>query len=491
MFGASGGWDALEPRGRRAQPITTIRQQERDLGTLRRNKLSATAQDAIKNFELVGWMVRKHLDYVTKFSFQSRTGIAEVDDKLEEFDERWQNRLNFDAAQRHCRSRFIRMAEARRCIDGDIGLLKISRGLNRGLIQAIEQDRIRTPDKSTNDENWVAGCRLDSVGSVEAYGISTRAKDGSQYADEAIVQSKDMCLHAWWGATHRFDACRGVSPIVAGLNRARDLYEGFNYALAKVKIAQAFGLKITRQMDTEGIGFTASTADVTDGATTQREIDFGAGPVVLDLEAGEDASILESNTPATQTMQFFDTMTMVLIKCLDLPMSFYNEAHTNFYGSRGGLMQYIRSAMAHQDDVRETLVELTRWRVGYAIGTGEIDLNFLQHFDTFDEMMAGTQWISQGVPWWDPAKEVTGHLAAMDGGISNPQLVCRQTGTDFFENIDAIAEARAYAESKGVELQWRKNPAGNTQTTVTDPNTGEDVLDPTTGEPLEVDEDDE
>jgi len=65
------------------------------------------------------------------------------------------------------------------------------------------------------------------------------------------------------------------------------------------------------------------------------------------------------------------------------------------------------------------------------------------------------EWVPRGMPWWDPAKEINGSVAAIKAGLDNPYRVCKEAGRgEFEENVDLIAKAKAYAESKGVTLDY-------------------------------------
>ena len=63
------------------------------------------------------------------------------------------------------------------------------------------------------------------------------------------------------------------------------------------------------------------------------------------------------------------------------------------------------------------------------------------------------------MPWFDPAKELKGTLAAIRGGLDNPYRATKEADRGEFEdNIDQIARAKAYAESKGVTLDFVVEP---------------------------------
>jgi len=144
-------------------------------------------------------------------------------------------------------------------------------------------------------------------------------------------------------------------------------------------------------------------------------------------------------------------MIHVSLKALDIPYSFFDESFTNFFGSRGGLMQYLKSCKHKQADLVDLLDEITAWRLRLFIEDGVLEL-------PGDMTLANVswEWVPDGVPWWDPAKQVRGHSEAIARGLDSPQRVCRESGTDFYTNVDQIAEAQAYAEEKGVDLAFTR-----------------------------------
>lgn len=86
------------------------------------------------------------------------------------------------------------------------------------------------------------------------------------------------------------------------VNTLRDCYEGYDYALAKMKVAQLFALAFYRQQaDFEGEVYeretvVAGSEDAADGTLEagdqQRyKVDFGRGPIKLELDDGERAEL--------------------------------------------------------------------------------------------------------------------------------------------------------------------------------------------------------
>lgn len=445
------GYDAITGNGRRRAPASgRIKSEDMVLKNRHRDKLAGTAQDIQRNFAIAAWAIRQHLNYVSSFTFQARTGDTALDDEIEAFVRWWSRKENFDIRKQHPLSRYIRLAEARRVVDGDVFLLKIAGTTTaRGKLQAIESDRIANPQggqpSSMNLDNWVNGVKPARSGVPLEYCINDRSPNG-RLEFSRIVPANNVFVHGFYD---RFDQLRGISPIAAAINSLQDVYEGFDYALAKLKVAQLFGLVFYRDA-TEGLEGTLATIDADDDglADSGYEVDFGKGPVQLDLNPGDRAEFLESKSPPSETTDFLKLMVHVSLKALDIPYSFFDESFTNFYGSRGGLIQYLKACKHKIADVKELLDAVTRWRFGLAVVDGDLTLPSGMEFDDIS-----WEWVPDGVPWWDPAKEVRGHVMAIAAGLDTPQRVCRATGTDFYENIDQISEANQYARERGVDLQ--------------------------------------
>lgn len=433
------GYDAINDRGRRRAPRSRVWHVDDLTSQVQRRSLIATAQDIERNFAVAAWAVRKHLDFVSSFTFRSKTGDDRVDEQVTRLVTTASKRENFDASNRHRRSRFIRILEARKCVDGDVGIYLLS----DGTVQAIEADRIQNPTvnvpRDFNLDDFRHGVRVDRYGAARAYSVCNRERNG-QYSPAAIIPERWMLMHACY---ERFDQVRGVSPITAALNTFRDVYENFDYALAKAKIQQLFGLVIT----SEGDSIDPKT-EVQDEDSEHYKVNFGRGPFKLELEPGEDAKFLDANQPSSEFQQFTAIMIAIAIKSLDIPFSFFDESFTNFYGSRGGLIQYLKSCKSKRDDLVELLDAWLRWRLILYVLDGSLVLPAGMRVDDLK-----WEWRPDGVPWWDPGKEVKGQAMAIACGLTTFERASLESdGGDVYENIDANAAVLKYAQEKGYPL---------------------------------------
>lgn len=436
---AISGYDAIQDRGKRKSIDIDQRSEDRVLNVGERAKLTANARDIARNYALAAWAIRRHLDYVSTFGFQCQTDDQGFNTELEAMVDEHDKRI--DVAGRHRFSKIVRMLEAGAVRDGDCGLLLIDRG--DGFVQGIEGDRIRDRIGS-NGEPWLHGVKTDSAGRALRYAIHKRTNSGLTFERE--VDARWMLLRGYFD---RFDQTRGISPLASGLNSLRDTYENVDYALAKMKISQLLGFKVTR----DGTGHFADTEVEAEeeldedgnpvAADPKYKIDFGRGPVFLDMDPGENADFINVATPTNEFKEFMLAVIQLTLKSLDLPYSFYDESHTNFFGSVGAINHYKRSAADKIADNQALLDKEKQWRFGIWVRDGKLKLPAGRSLDR-----PFWKHVSMGMPWWKPTEEIAGVGAACGMGLDNPQNACEEHGTDYHSNVDTLARNLQYWQDK-------------------------------------------
>jgi capsid protein len=445
-------YDALEPKGRRKSPRTTVAREDVYLLGGKRTKLQANASDIVRNFAIAAWAVRRHLDYVARMDFRALTKDEGLNNAIEELVEIQSRPTNFDRGGRAPREKFFRMAEARRVIDGDTGILMLA----DGSVQGIESDLIRNPQSLEKSESheWVDGVEIDGAGYPRRYSVYGRGKGGQSYTWRRNVQAASFILYGFFDR-YASEQVRGVSPIVTALNPLRDVYENFDLALMRSKIAQLFALAIYRDPQTAqaiDADFRPAQDDDADDCTEDkprpREIDLSNGPTLLDLDAGEKAEFLESKSPSSELQNFSRLVVMVALKALDIPYSFFDEGHTNYSGQRTSWLMYERSCLDRRDDQIEMRRRWTIFQLRRLILSGELKLpRSMTIADLYWE------WVPLGMPWWKPSEEITGDLKAIAAGLTSPQRVCKERGLgDCKDNLRETAEFMRFARDLGQEL---------------------------------------
>lgn len=435
---------AGDQRGRRKTITPSHHNEDQLLPPHQRARTVANARDLVRNFSLATWAIRRHLDYVAEHQFQATTPDQGYNQYLEDYVYDWTKRRNFDRAGRHDLQRYVRLAETLAVTDGD----ELTVRLADGTMQGIEGDRIRNPwqrycDAYATQDDWTHGVRTDEAGRHLAYAIHRRARNSFEFERE--VPATDCHFHGYFT---RLDQTRGVSPLVSALNSFRDAYENIDLALAKAKVSQLFALAITRNAD-------VAAGEVGEDGTGY-SVDFGKGPIVLDLEPGDDAKFLGEQTPSPAFQQFMTSVCMLALKALDIPYSFFDEAHTNFFGSRGAWLHYERSAVSKRRNIGELLATLTQWRFQYGLATKTLDL---PRGMSFPALLKAAVWVPRGMPWWKPTEELAGDLMAISAGLTNPERVARERdGGDVYANLEITARVIAAAKAKGLTLNFAPPP---------------------------------
>ncbi len=432
------GYDAAESTNRRRAPKSVLQAEDGFADKTKRRRLIATTQDLRRNFSIARWMINKHIDFVVSHNFKARTGDKDFDKVLENFVKHVSKKERFDARGMHPRRRWMRIAEAGRTIDGDMFGLKI-RG---GFLQGVESDRVRDPGKRRDGEVWTHGVLKGVGGSPKKYAIHRRK--GTRFALERVVSAPRVIP---FGYFDRFDQTRGVSPMASAIRDLGDVYEGFDYALAREKLNQLLVFAISR--DSQDSFFETDGDNVTTSSEPYN-VDFGKGPSVLDLDPGDEAKFLTPYGTPDQTQKFWDTVIAIALKSLDIPFSFFREDFTNFFGSRAALMLYLKSVKDKRLDVVEFLDQWLIWRIQEAEANGELILP-----DGFDpcEACEPWQWMPDGVAWWNPKQEVDANIAAVNNAQRSRQEIRReQFGDDWFDVVDQLAEEQEYLSEKSIAI---------------------------------------
>ncbi len=444
-------YDALEPRGRRKAAPSTVSREDVYLMGGRRTQLQANASDIARNFAIAAWAIRQHLNYVARFDFRANNKDEGLNRDIESLVEIQSRPTKFDRGGRATREKGFRLAEARSVLDGDVGLLQIV----DGSLQGIESDLIRNPPKIQKDSSheWVDGVEVDSAGYARRFAIWGRGTGGRGYEYRKNVAAENM-IH--YGFFERFasEQVRGVSPIVAALNPLRDVYEGFDLALARMKISQLFALAFFRDRNsaplTQDFPDADSEGDSDNCEANERrpaEIDLSKGPTVLDLDDGERAEFLESKSPSTELQNFSRLVVMVALKALNIPYSFFDEGHTNYSGARCSWLQYERSCLDRRDDQIEMRRRWTVWQLQRWILDGSLRLPRGQ---TLGDL--SWEWVPLGMPWWKPSEEITGDLKAIASGLTSPQKVAKARGMgDVKDNLRETIEFIKFARDLGIK----------------------------------------
>ena len=455
-------YDAVTPSKHRRSAGAQIRSEDKVLDRTARIKLSANAIDLHRNAVLFAWAVRRHLDYTTLFDFQPNTKDKGLNREWMELMTRDCMPENCDIGGRHSWNRLRRLAEVRKTLDGDCGLLT----LRSGHLQGIESHMVRNPQMvaRADAQRWEQGIKKGAGRRALAYCLEDR--DQYNVKTERIVPAGQMFLLGSFEG--RFDQIRGISPVAAALADFRDVYEIKALMQAKVKLEQIFGVAFIRDKASESLadefGYDGDpeNEDETAAATAEEagpppSYDLGQDIKGFDLNVGEDVKLIQSGNPSANQQEFLMLSIAIAIKALDLPFNFFDESRTNFFGSKAAWLQYDRACVYKREDQLElhrryTIWRNRRWMLPTSFGgTGELVLP-----RGMSESDLRWKWVHRGMPWWNPQEELTVDLMAAAAGLKTLQQICDERGLGIWtDNLERLQAEFAAAKELGFTLAFQ------------------------------------
>jgi len=443
------GYDAITDKKRRKAPTGITKSEDRQLKDHERRKANATVRDQRRNYALTAWMIRKHLDYVADFNFQAVTNDVEYNRQLERLMRWWSLPRNCDVAGRHSLRSYIRLAEASRTVDGDIGTLL----LRSGQIQAIEGDRIAKPRSGVIPESALTvdeqsriqnGVIANDQGRAIKYVINKREVNSDILTFDRVVRARNLKLLAYYD---RFDSLRGVSPLMTAIKNCADIDEVQEYQRVKQKIASLFGVAIMRDQVDDNDGFKYDD----DGDTSSPKYDFELKTgMKLEMLPGDKVDLLESKTPGTSFIEFQQMSIHIALLALDLPMTMFDSKQSSYSAQRQDILNYQRSVRNKQADLIDFLDELTAWKIAFWERSGLLPQRARQQGEI------SWIWRPCGIPWIDPLKEVNAYSIAIANGLLSRReaknlMGCSDQAWEL--TIDELAEEEQMAVERGATLQ--------------------------------------
>lgn len=449
-------YDAVKFDRLRKPAYYSTKSEDHELTARERQLLISQARDALRNFTIAGFALRKHLQSMAFYRFTAGTPNDSFNRLLESTVRQWKKRQNCDASGRHNFDTLIGLIESHRAVDGDVGILRLS----NGRIQIIEGDRIRNSSGNELTPEWVHGVKINSYGRALLYDVNRRMPYGG-YEHERFVPAKNMDLVGYYT---REDQIRGESLMAPAVRFFSQLYDSIDLALAKQRLEQAMSIAATFEDST---GFAPASLSPAEEAARVREDDFtrravdvfGPGIMTFTLRPGEDIKFLESNNPSQNFQSFVETVIRLVFAAFDIPYSFYDGSKTNFYGSEGEFEQYIDSVEKKQQPTIEMLNEwITDWLLPNWLLDGLIELPAGW---TIEDVSRDIGWMGAGLPSWRMLRHVKELLLALQTGLLPPTEIIGDYGYDIRRNLQDISKLREAATELNIAVPFGQEAAHN------------------------------
>jgi len=448
-------YQAIQSTDRRQAPRTVAHHEDRVLSSFKRKKLTATAQDQARNYSLLAWMIRRHVDYVSQHKPHVRTGHRALDKKVKRLLDYYGRPEQFDIRGRLSRDEAMRLFEMSKVVGGDAAFLE----LRDGRRQLFEGTSIGKAKKGL-PKKWEprvrdSGLVLDKrTGAMTHACLLTWNAEGNEQVFGRMVPAKDFIFDAYWP---RVSSSRGVSPLSTALNTFADLMEAFELTHLKIKLHTLFGIAVTRdgaEYGEGGEGYDGEEDEDDDlPNAAPAGIDLGNGPALFNMEPGEKVEVIESQTPGSQFIDFSRFAARVGLLSLDIPFTAFDAMQSSFSARIADREEYEYSARSKRLKNQQVLNRMTqrdveRWGTDPDILSDDLK----EYGVTVEELAQAIQWIPIGMPWMDKLKEVAGDEKAIAIGIESSPRAALRRGVDAYECLEEQAEFLEYAKELGVPI---------------------------------------
>jgi capsid protein len=460
-------YKSIDDTDRRRRPTKRTSNEVAILPAVKREIAAATARDDRRNMTILAWMVRRHLDNVSRFTphFRISDPAKAHNSQIDTLNATvrkllaWHSRARqFDALGKMGRDEWLRMFEACKILSGDAGGLKCK----GGKLQGIEGDRITRPNDAPAEDAKVIteeGLTKNPDGTRKAFCLCKRVgQRGQTLSFERLVPSDEMIWDGYW--PERFDADRGVSPLLTALNEGADVREVWEWLILKAKTSAVMGLGFEHAGPDPmmpGMTETPTTQPTSEAQSYSQQVADAVkarGIINLDLDPGDKVTEFESKTPNPQVIEFTRELIRSVLLALDIPFTFYDSLTASFSARIADRNEYEESCEWKRDKNISVLDEiyggwlLPIWEQADLFGFGKA---LKAAGVSVEEVGATLRWVPAGRPWLDRSNEMSGHILALAAGVTSSPRICAAYGDDAYE---IAAEQKEYLEKCGIPLLY-------------------------------------
>ena len=387
-----------------------------------------------------------------------------------------------------CRGTYGADGEAALIIRYDETRMKRYRGKFATFVEVLDPDRISNPDGRNgqpgpqDSDTLCQGRVLDEWGAYTGFYVEKNHPSDPKGAREwTLVQretSRGRPIGVHWFPRYRAGAQRAMPAIIGSLRDVRML-DTFDQKTLEQAVKAAF-MSIFIETDATSAEALAklspAPATGTDPFINMMNARFGLyedlnmeGQSLPVMAPGDKIGIAEATHARNNTDSFRFAFERKFASLLGLSYSRFSNDYskTSFASIRAEFIDSWRMTFADRYQFCSSvagLVALAHLEECIVRGKIVLPAGAPPFYENMTEY-AQCEFRGPGMGWVDPVKDVTGASLRVSTAFSSPQAEAAAAGSDYYDNVDQIARARAYARRKlGEELQYgsqASQPADN------------------------------
>ncbi len=450
----SGGWD------RQNQNWSPVNGTGEQINTISRDIIRARTRDLERNADNVGAIVDAYERNVVGTGIQLQAKIRkdtsldseendELNDAIEELWKEWCKADNCDLTGQFCFSEMQTMAVRRRLVDGGIFFVFVYNYAERFplKLQMKEVDELDTSILSYRRGNItnkvVSGIELTSYGKPVAYHF------------------KEYDAYGWTGKSRRVDVkhaiflqyktrpsdIREISPMSRILTRLKDINQYMDAISVKERVLACLSVFIKKVTGRDMGNHRALSID---RATGQRAKKLSPG-MIETLDAGDEIQVVNPSGQASNAKDFITTMMRSVSAALGLSYEAVSRdmSEVNYSSARQNLLEDRRTYQVWQRYLVDHLCsKVYKEFLATSVLAGIIDI---PDFFSNKERYTSCTFISNGLSWIDPLKEVRANEIAVNSNQITLSEVCAERGRDYKEVLKQRAKEEKLMRDYGLK----------------------------------------
>lgn len=415
-----------------------------------RDIIRARARDLERNSDLMNAVISAYKRNVVGagYSMQAKTSDSELNKQIEKLWLKWCKKRNCDVTGTQSLNQMIRMAVARKKVDG--GILFVKRYTEQGAIpfqlQMIEVDELcnDTLAPNTKGNRVIGGIEYNSFNRPVGYHIKQYDLSGMGIEKSIYIKADDVIFYF---SKKRPSQIREMSDMTCTIPRIRDVNEFMVAVSVKERIAACLSVFIKRAAPRDGFGR---------GMVRQRENeDYERKTIspgmIKELGAGEDIQVVNPPGASSDATGFMKLQQRLIGSGQGISYESVSRdmAEATYSSARQGLIEDELTYSEEKELLCEILDEIYETFVISAVLCGKLEIkDFWDNKDTY----LAHEWIQEPKPWIDPKKESEANMIAIKTGQKTFKQISAENGRDWQDQIDDMADVIEYGKEKGVDM---------------------------------------
>lgn len=417
-----------------------------------RDEVKARARDLERNSDIMNSLVGAYKRNVvgSGFSVQAKTEEPELNKEIEKAWKRWCKKQNCDVTGTQSLNQIIRMAVERKRVDG--GILFVKRYTKEGFVpfklQMIEVDELdvgtMNPRKAGN--KVVGGIEYNSFNRPVGYFIHQYDIDGYGMREPIYVEAKDVIFYF---TKRRPTQLREMSDMAATIPRIRDVNEFMTAVSVKERIEACLSVFVKRGVPTTGIGRPSGSAGA---ERTSYEGKLLSPGMIKELNVGDEIQVVNPAGQGADATSFTKLQQRLIGagQGISYEATSRDMSEANYSSARQGLIEDDQTYGEEKELLIEVLDEIYETFVISAVLCGAISI---PRFWEEKERYLAHDWTQEPRPWIDPQKESNANKTALQTGQKTFKQIAAESGRDWRDQVDDMAEVIEYAREKGIDIE--------------------------------------